>query len=97
MPSMLDRKYDAVLDKVIGEGGRIQIGRDGGTGVAKAALEWSIAHTRSEGCRWLRLDCLDRAPLRRLYESVGFELVDHVAPDGVPERGCRYRLDVTAR
>jgi steroid-24-oyl-CoA synthetase len=28
MPSALDRKYDAVLDKVIGEGGRIQIGRD---------------------------------------------------------------------
>src|SRR5688572_23938656 len=29
MPSVLDRKYDAVLAKVIGEGGRIQIGRDG--------------------------------------------------------------------
>ncbi|WP_114954081.1 class I adenylate-forming enzyme family protein [Sphingosinicella terrae] len=28
MPSMLDRKYDAVLAKVIGEGGRVQIGRD---------------------------------------------------------------------
>jgi len=28
MPSALDRKYDAVLDKVLGEGGRIQIGRD---------------------------------------------------------------------
>src|SRR5688500_7836791 len=28
MPSMLDRKYDAVLAKVIGEGGRIQIGHD---------------------------------------------------------------------
>jgi GNAT superfamily N-acetyltransferase len=68
-----------------------------GTGVAKAVLEWSIAHTRSEGCRWLRLDCLDRATLRRLYESVGFEFVDHVAPDGLPERACRYRLDVTAR
>ena len=68
-----------------------------GTGVAKAALEWSIAHTRSEGCRWLRLDCLDRAPLRRLYESVGFEFVDHVAIDDFPERACRYRLAVTAR
>ena len=28
MPSVLDRKYDAVLEKVIGEGGRVQIGRD---------------------------------------------------------------------
>src|SRR5688572_31964415 len=28
MPSVLDRKYDAVLEKVIGEGGRIQLGRD---------------------------------------------------------------------
>jgi acyl-CoA synthetase (AMP-forming)/AMP-acid ligase II len=28
MPSALDRKYDAVLEKVIGDGGRIQIGRD---------------------------------------------------------------------
>src|SRR5688572_24157165 len=28
MPSELDRKYDAVLEKVIGEGGRIQLGRD---------------------------------------------------------------------
>ena len=28
MPSVLDRKFDAVLQKVIGEGGRIQIGRD---------------------------------------------------------------------
>jgi long-chain acyl-CoA synthetase len=28
MPSALDRKYDAVLEKVIGEGGQIQIGRD---------------------------------------------------------------------
>ena len=28
MPSVLDRKYDAVLARVIGEGGRIQIGRD---------------------------------------------------------------------
>jgi acyl-CoA synthetase (AMP-forming)/AMP-acid ligase II len=29
MPSVLDRKYDAVLEKVIGEGGRVQVGRDG--------------------------------------------------------------------
>ncbi|WP_129791911.1 class I adenylate-forming enzyme family protein [Sphingosinicella sp. CPCC 101087] len=28
MPSALDRKYDAVLEKVLGEGGRVQIGRD---------------------------------------------------------------------
>src|SRR5688572_3459125 len=28
MPSELDRKYDAVLEKVTGEGGRIQLGRD---------------------------------------------------------------------
>lgn len=28
MPSALDRKYDAVLEKVIGEGGRLQLGRD---------------------------------------------------------------------
>ena len=28
MPSELDRKYDAVLAEVTGEGGRIQIGRD---------------------------------------------------------------------
>ena len=28
MPSALDLKYDAVLDKVLGEGGRIQVGRD---------------------------------------------------------------------
>jgi acyl-CoA synthetase (AMP-forming)/AMP-acid ligase II len=28
MPSVLDRKYDAVLEKVIGEGGRIQVGHD---------------------------------------------------------------------
>ena len=29
MPTELDRKFDAVLDAVIGEGGRIQIGKDG--------------------------------------------------------------------
>src|SRR4028119_1704984 len=28
MPSELDRKFDAVLAAVIGEGGRVQIGRD---------------------------------------------------------------------
>lgn len=28
MPSALDRQYDAVLEKVIGEGGRIQLGHD---------------------------------------------------------------------
>ena len=28
MPSVLDRKYDAVLEKVIGEGGRIVLGKD---------------------------------------------------------------------
>ena len=28
MPSVLDRKYDAVLEKVIGEGGRVVLGRD---------------------------------------------------------------------
>jgi long-chain acyl-CoA synthetase len=28
MPSALDRKYDAVLDKVIGEGGRVHVGHD---------------------------------------------------------------------
>jgi acyl-CoA synthetase (AMP-forming)/AMP-acid ligase II len=28
MPSVLDRKYDAVLERVLGEGGRVQIGHD---------------------------------------------------------------------
>ncbi len=34
MPSELDRKYDAAVAAVTGEGGRIQVGRDPGTGLA---------------------------------------------------------------
>ncbi len=64
--------------------------------MAKAVLEWSIDETSRVGCRWLRLDCLDRPPMRRFYESVGFELVDRVSFEGSSERACRYALDVSA-
>lgn len=45
-----------------------------GQGVSTALLEWSIAHARAMGRRWLRLDCdADRPKLRALYERCGFQ------------------------
>ena len=45
-----------------------------GQGVSTALLEWSIAHARAMGKRWLRLDCdAERTKLRALYERHGFQ------------------------
>jgi len=56
--------------------------RFAGTGASSAVLEWSINDTRNAGSRWLRLDCMDRPPLRRLYERAGFTLHDTVTIPG---------------
>ena len=46
-----------------------------GRGTSTALLEWSAAHARSLGKRWLRLDCdAQRPKLRALYERCGFRL-----------------------
>ena len=46
-----------------------------GQGVSSALLDWAVAHARSLGKRYLRLDCdADRGKLRALYERFGFRL-----------------------
>jgi GNAT superfamily N-acetyltransferase len=46
-----------------------------GQGVSSALLGWAVAHARSLGKRYLRLDCdADRGKLRALYERFGFRL-----------------------
>jgi GNAT superfamily N-acetyltransferase len=69
--------------------------RVAGTGVARAALDWAINETRDVGCRWLRLDCMDRPPMRKFYEAAGFVLHDTVAIPELGDDACRYVLDVT--
>ena len=48
--------------------------RVAGTGVAEALLAWAMSRARSDGRRWLRLDCsADHPGLARYYEGQGFE------------------------
>lgn len=47
--------------------------RFAGQGVSEALINNAKAEARSLGKKYLRLDCADRANLRRLYESFGFE------------------------
>jgi GNAT superfamily N-acetyltransferase len=49
-----------------------------GQGVSVALLEWAIAHARSLGKQWLRLDCDDNRPrLKAFYERCGFRVHSH--------------------
>jgi GNAT superfamily N-acetyltransferase len=47
--------------------------RHAGRGVSTALLDWAVAHARSLGRRFVRLDCeADRPKLRAVYERFGF-------------------------
>lgn len=50
--------------------------RHAGRGFARAMLAWAEGETRARGRPYLRLDCVDRPKLIRLYESAGFLRVD---------------------
>ena len=70
--------------------------RAAGTGVSSAVIGWNVEATRCAGSRWLRLDCLDRPAMRRLYERAGFVLDRTMPHPQHPElASCRYALDVT--
>lgn len=54
-----------------------------GFGVSTALMEWAVAHARSMGKRYLRLDTdASRPKLRELYERFGFQFHSfrHVGP-----------------
>jgi GNAT superfamily N-acetyltransferase len=68
--------------------------RAAGTGVATSVITWAIDETRRAGCRYLRLDCLDRSAVRSLYERSGFVLHDKRTMPYWDELACRYVLEV---
>ena len=47
-----------------------------GRGLAHAMLNWAESETRAAGRNYLRLDCVPRAKLIRIYEMAGFVRVD---------------------
>ena len=50
--------------------------RFAGRGYAHAMLDWAVSEARSNGRRFLRLDCEPRAKLLALYRSAGYSRVD---------------------
>lgn len=55
-------------------------------------LTWAIAHAKSKGLRFIRMDTWAENPaMSEYYKSFGFEFVAHsIAPDS-PELGFQYR------
>ncbi len=55
-------------------------------------IEWAKAKAKSEGKKYLRLDCAKREKLCRLYESYGFEF--HSFKEREPYLVVRYEFDL---
>jgi GNAT superfamily N-acetyltransferase len=65
--------------------------RFAGTGVAAGVLAWAAERARSEGCRWLRLDCsADHPGLCVYYQAAGF-----VRHSEGPYRTIRFQRALT--
>lgn len=64
----------------------------GGKGISKALIEWAKQKAKSEGKKYLRLDCTKREKLCRLYESYGF--VFHSEKVRKPYLVVRYQFDL---
>lgn len=61
-------------------------------GISKEMIEWAKRKAKSEGNRYLRLDCAKREKLCRLYESYGFEF--HSEKIREPYLVVRYEFDL---
>lgn len=63
-----------------------------GGALFKALLDWAVAQARSDGKRFLRLDCdVDRIKLRQLYENYGF--THHSDKQAGPYHVARYEIE----
>ena len=61
-----------------------------GQGISRILFDWAKAQARIEGREFLRLDCADRANLRRVYENYGFEF--HSFKERKPYTVARYQF-----
>lgn len=61
-----------------------------GQGISRILIDWAKAQARLEGREFLRLDCVDRANLRRVYENYGFEF--HSYKERKPYTVARYQF-----
>lgn len=66
--------------------------RFSGLGLPESMIEWAKQEARSEGKRFLRLDCADRPRLRAVYEKMGFAF--HSVKERNPYIVIRYEFDL---
>lgn len=63
-----------------------------GMGISRQMIEWAKAKAKSEGNKYLRLDCADREKLREVYENFGFKF--HSLKEKKPYLVVRYEFDL---
>ncbi len=57
---------------------RVAVKRDyAGKGIPERMIEWAKKMAKSDGKKFLRLDCADRPKLRAMYERLGFVYHSH--------------------
>lgn len=66
--------------------------RFAGAGVSRQMIEWAKERARSDGKKFLRLDCAKREKLRRIYEGFGFRY--HSEKRREPYLVVRYEYDL---
>jgi GNAT superfamily N-acetyltransferase len=64
-----------------------------GQSISKEMIEWAKRKAKSEGKRFLRLDCANRKKLRNVYENVGFKF--HSFKERDPYLVVRYEFDLS--
>ncbi len=63
-----------------------------GQGISAKMIEWAKAKAKSEGKKYLRLDCANREKLRKVYEGFGFKF--HSLKEREPYLVVRYEFDL---
>lgn len=61
-----------------------------GKGIAQKLLDWAKIKAAAEGREFLRLDCINRETLRRVYENYGFAF--HSLKERKPYTVARYQF-----
>lgn len=61
-----------------------------GQGISKVLIEWAKTKAKAEGKTLLRLDCINRESLKRVYENYGFEF--HSFKEREPYTVARYQF-----
>jgi GNAT superfamily N-acetyltransferase len=63
-----------------------------GQDLPRRMIDWAKEKARSEGKKYLRLDCADRPKLRAVYEKMGF--IYHSKKERSPYYVIRYECDL---